>query len=129
MTIKQINDKSECYDLAFNLYPTYYINKSNIRKNNSKDPSILKLTFFDTESFDVLNQDDSNYKTIKLISLNLKSSKDLNNVLNLYDKLTKLSELKYIFFKCNFKCTEVQLEELKINNSNLRIFYRIEDPS
>ena len=134
-TSKHISDKSknqtdnkEFYDLAFNLHPTYYINKNNIKKSNHKESSILKLTFFDTQSFNVFSQDNSNYRSVKLIIVNIKTLSDLNNKLNL-SNIQGLNNLKYIFIKCYFKCTEQQMKDFVLHDSNIRIFYRVENPS
>ncbi|WP_445736672.1 hypothetical protein [Mariniflexile sp.] len=123
------NDRSDFYDLAFNLHSTYYITNNAIKKNIQNESSLLKLTFYDTNSFSLLNQNNPDYETVELISVNLKTINDLNNKLDLRTNASSFKNLKYIFIKSYFKSTEQQINDFVIHDSDIRIFYRVENPS
>lgn len=120
-------NRDHFYNLAQKLHATAYISNNAVNNIYGKN-EIKRLTFSDTKSFGLLNK--KNFNEIELITVTLKKVSDLNSVLDLANN-KKLSKLKYIFVKCNFKCTKQQIKNfVKINlNSKIRIFYKTEIPS
>ena len=121
------NGRSEFNKLAYNLHPTVYV-VNGIEKTTYGQGLPIKLTLKDAKSISVLNSGNPKYNKVQLITIKLNKSSDLNTKLDL-SSLSGLSELKYIFIKCNFKCTADQLKTFVNANSVIRIFYRSETPS
>lgn len=122
------NDRDDFYHLAYKLHPTSYAENKSIKKVNYNSAKISKLTFNDANSFNVLNQNTSNFYDVELITVNLNSVEDLNNKLDLTEA-SGFNNLKYIFIKCAFKCTEAQIKQFINSDSNIRVFYKVEIPS
>lgn len=121
------NDRSHFYDLAFKLHPTIYL-KNNIVKKIYGDGIIKKITFEDTKSFGMLNNQDSKYKDVELITIKLTSKTDLNTQLDLSNSSVFVN-LKYIYLKSNFKLkSEVVKNFIKVS-PNVRILYKSGNPS
>ena len=58
----------------------------------------------------------------------LNNSNDVNDSIDLSGSM-ELKKLKYVFIKCNFKCSEDQIKKFVKTNSGTRIFYSSQDPS
>ncbi len=123
--VTKSNDRDGFYKLAQNLHTTAYINNNAISKIYGEG-TVQKITFGDSQSFDVLNNSD--YNNVELITITLKKQSDLNNRLDLTVN-KNLGKLKYVFIKCYFKCTADQIEKFITSNSNVRVFYSTEIPS
>ncbi len=127
--VKKYKEKNrgKFYNLTQRLHTTAYISNNTVTKVYG-DGTIKKITFGDSNSFGLLS--DKTYANVELITINIKNASDLNNKLDLTTG-NKLSSLRYIFIKCNFKCTKQQIKKfVKANrNSNIRIFYKTELPS
>ena len=122
---KKSSDRKEFYKLSQKLHTTAYISNNSVR-NTYGDGKVQKITFSDSKSFSLLNNND--YNEVELITITLKNSSDLNNKLDLTSN-KNLGKLKYVFIKCYFKCTENQIEDFITSDSNIRVFYRTETPS
>ncbi|WP_136480997.1 hypothetical protein [Cognatitamlana onchidii] len=120
-------DRSDFYDLAFNLKPTAYF-KDNAFRNQYGEGSILKITFEDTNSFDALANNQGNYDSAELIIIKVNNLSELNQTVDLMS-LTSLNKLKYIFIKCFFKTNKQQVENFISANPNIRVFYFAQNPS
>lgn len=121
------NGRGEFNKLAYNLHPTIYI-KNGIEKKTYGEDLPVKLTLEDANSINVLNNGNSKYNQVQLITIKINNSSDLNTVLDL-SNTSGLSQLKYIFIKCNFKCTASQIKSFVKANSQTRIFYTSQTPS
>lgn len=121
------NSRGKFYDLAQKLHTTAYITNNKVNKVYGKG-DIKKINFSDTYSFGILNTKSFNDAELIIITINKVS--DFDNVLDLKAN-NNLNSLKYIFVKCNFKCTKKQIKKfVKANkNSKIRVFYRNESPS
>lgn len=109
------------------MHPTHYFENSSLKSvYKSGDP--VKLTFEDAQSFKLLKNPNSKNNQVELITIMLNSSKDLSNSIDL-TKNTDLKKLKYIFIKCNFKCSKDQIQKFIKTNSEIRIFYSLQNPS
>lgn len=122
------NDRDDFYNLAYKLHPTSYAENKNIKKSSNHYANVSKLTFNDAKSFEILNQSNSNFNDVELITIYLNTVQDLNNKIDLTDA-NGFSKLKYVFIKCSFKCTEAQIKQFINSDPNIRVFYKIEIPS
>ena len=114
------------YELAFKMHPTHYFKNSSLKSvYNSGDP--VKLTFEDTKSFNLL-KNNAKLNEVELITIMLNNSNDVNDSIDLSGSM-ELKKLKYVFIKCNFKCSEDQIKKFVKTNSGTRIFYSSQDPS
>ncbi|WP_339916705.1 hypothetical protein [Yeosuana marina] len=121
------NNRDNFYDLAFKMYPTHYFEKGTLKSvYKSSDP--VKLTFEDSESLKSLNKSNSKNNQVELITIILNSSNDLSNSIDLTSN-TDLNKLKYVFVKCNFNCSENQIQKFIKTNAEIRIFYSSQNPS
>jgi hypothetical protein len=126
-SISKNNSRSDFYNLKYKLHSTIYIGKNSIEKIYGKGKA-KKLTFSDTDSFSLLNNNSKQYNDVELITITLSSPTDLNKSLNL-SNTNKFTNLKYIFIRCYFKCTPEQIKAFVKSNSNVRVFYSNEIPS
>lgn len=121
-------DRAGFYDLAFKAHPTSYAFNNNLKSPVESTVNISKLTFNDTKSFGLLNNNNKNFNNVELITITLKSVDDLNNKLILTE-YSNFGNLKYVYIKCFFDCTEQQIKEFISPDTNVRVFYKIEIPS
>ncbi|MEN3323989.1 hypothetical protein VP395_09640 [Mariniflexile soesokkakense] len=120
-------DREHFYNLIYKQHPTSYVGNNVIKKY--KDNSLVsKLTFNDTKSFNLLNQNNSEFNSIELITVVLNNPNDLNSKLDLTE-ISGLNSLKYILIKCYFECSKQQIKEFVNTDSNVRVFYKNEIPS
>lgn len=122
------NDREGFYNLAFKLHPTAYVKDNNFKSQIETSNSVSKLTFNDTKSFGIVNNNHNNLNNVELITVTLHTSADLNNKLILIDN-SNFGNLKYVYIKCFFDCTEQQIKEFISSDTNVRVFYKIEIPS
>jgi hypothetical protein len=121
------NSRKRFYDLAFNLHPTHYIENGTLKSTyNFGNP--IKMTFEDSKSLSWLKNINSKKSSLELITINLNGRNDLNNKIDLTSD-NDFPNLKYVFIKCTFNCTENDIEEFIKVNSTVRIFYTIQKPS
>ena len=115
------NKRGKFYALAHKIHTTAYIENNVVTKVNGKG-QIKKMIFKDSKTSDILKLTDSEYDNVELIIVTLKSMSDLNNKLDL---LNINDKLKYVFIKCQFKCTKKQIKNfIKIKpKSHIRVFY------
>ncbi len=121
------NNRSKFYNLAQKLHTTAYIKNNTVNKVYGEG-EIKKITFSDSKSFNLLNK--KNYSSLELITIKINKVNDLNNILDLTTN-EKLNKLKYVFIKCDFKCTKKQIKTfIKVKkDSKIRIFYRTKSAS
>ena len=124
---KTNNEREEFNNLAYNLHSTIYI-ENGIEKTTYGEGLPIKLSLKDTKSISLLNSGNSKYNQVKLITIKLKNSNELNNILDL-SNTSGLSKLLYIYIKCHFKCTADQIKAFVKASPQTRIFYTSETPS
>ena len=125
-TSKNDNNRKRFYDLTFNLHTTLYIENNKVKVTyGSGEP--IKLTFADSKSFNWL-KNNSKTNTIELITITLNNRNDLNNLLDLSNN-NDFKSLKYVYVKCNFDCSEKDIEKFIKVNHNVRVFYSNQTPS
>lgn len=121
------NERQLFYELAFNLKTTAYLENNSV-KNIYGEGSVQKITLEDTKSFDILKNNATNYKDAELLIINVSSMQELKNSIDL-TSVTELSNLKYVFIKCIFKCQIGDIENYIKVNPDIRVFYNAENPS
>lgn len=121
------NDRQNFYNLAFNLKTTVYL-ENNLEKNLYGKGAISKITMSDTNSFEFLKNNENKYKSAELISIKVSSIDELNNPIDL-TMLTEMTNLKYVYIKCSFKCQKHDIENFVKVNPSVRVFYNAEKPS
>lgn len=129
-TLKQekVNDRDAFYDLTFKMYPTYYF-QNNELKNTYGKGAPLKLTFRDLKSVENLFDSTQNYSEVQLITIDLLNTNDLNSIIDLTQNNQPFQNLKYIFIRCDFNCTDQQINKFIKVNSEVRLFFTTEKGS
>jgi len=124
---KKETDRKRFYDLAFNLYPTHYIENNALKSTyDSGDP--IKMTFVDAKSLIWLKNKSSKKDAVELLTISINDRNDFINRLDL-SKNDGFKNLKYIFIKCSFNCSEKDIENFIQVQNKVRIFYTIQKPS
>ncbi|WP_188653716.1 hypothetical protein [Yeosuana aromativorans] len=118
---KMNNDRTEFYNLAFNLHPTYYF-ENNFLKTSYDSGNLSKLTFEDAKSSNIVKNEDPKYDQVELITIALENISDLKNSIDL-SKDKNLKKLKYVYIKCYFNCSEDDIKKFIQTDKNVRIFY------
>lgn len=126
-TSLNIDDRQDFYNLAFNLNTTVYL-KGNSVQNTYGNGSIIKVTMQDTESFDLLKTNQSQYNQAELITIHVNTINELSKNIDL-TSLTEMDGLKYIFIECLFKCQLQDVQNFVKANPNVRVFYIAQKPS
>ena len=111
------------YELANKIHPTVYLEDNSIA-NTYGLGKITKLTLEDTKSYGLLDK----YNDVELITIKIKNLNDLNNILDLTKKAS-MPNLKYIFIKSDFECTNQQIQDFLKTVPNIRVFYKTDKPS
>lgn len=120
---KESKSRDRFYDLAFNLHPTHYIKNKELKTTyESGDP--IKMTFEDSKSFNWLNNNNSKKDSLEIIIINLDELSDLNQRID-FSNRANFNNLKYVFIRCSFICTEDNIKQFIQADSNVRIFYTI----
>lgn len=123
-------NRSEFYSLSQELHTVEYYHKNKL-SNKFGNETLVKINIEDIQSLNVLFQNESKFKDVKLVTIVLNSQSDFNTLLDL-SKIKDFSKLKYIYIKCMFNCNEQDIKKfIKTSNANnsVRIFYTIVSPS
>lgn len=118
-------DRFNFYELSQKLHTTVYIS-NNAVNHVYGEGKIKKITFNDTQSFNLLGA--NQYNSVELITINVSQASDLKTVLNL-NKINNLESLKYVFIICYFECSAEQIADFITPIPNIRVFHKIETPS
>lgn len=124
------NNRSEFYSLSQELHTVEYYHKNKL-SNKFGNETLVKINIEDIQSLNVLFQNDSKFKEVKLVTIVLNSQNDFNTLLDL-SEIKDFFKLKYLYIKCMFNCNEQDIKKfIKTSNSNnkVRIFYTIVSPS
>ncbi|MGC1205064.1 MAG: hypothetical protein WA839_09280 [Flavobacteriaceae bacterium] len=125
---ENINNRDVFYDLTFKMYSTYYFQNKELKYVYGKGIPV-KLTFRDLESVESLYDDKQNYSEVQLITIDLLSPNDLNSSIDLTESNEQLQNLKYVFIRCDFNCTDQQINKFIKVNSDARVFFTTEKGS
>ncbi|AUP77205.1 hypothetical protein C1H87_00115 [Flavivirga eckloniae] len=126
--VQKSNNRNDFYNLSKKLHPTHYF-ENNTLKNKYGEGAPVRISLKGTNGFSLLNQQNSNYNGVKLITITLKNESDLNTPLDL-SNTQGFPQLQYIYIKCLFSCTASQIERFVKNpNDSIRIFYTSVRPS
>ena len=120
--VKGNNNRNRFYDLVLNLQPTHYINDNKLKTTYDSADNPIKMTFEDSKSFEWLKNENSKKDNLELLVINLINSNDLNNTIDI-SKDKNFKNLKYVFIRCNFKCSENDILQFIQTDSKVRIFY------
>ncbi|MDO5971498.1 hypothetical protein Q4Q35_16955 [Flavivirga aquimarina] len=121
-------DRSDFYNLSKKLHATHYFEQNKL-KHRYGESAPVKISLESMNSFSLLNQNNSNYKGVKLITITLKNESELDTPIDL-SNIEGFPKLQYIYIKCLFKCTANQIERfVKAPNDRIRIFYISVRPS
>jgi hypothetical protein len=108
--------------------PTIYIENSSII-NVTGDVSPIVLKLLDATSFSLLQDNNSLYNNVEVITITLNRASDLNNRLDV-SSINGFRSLKYIYVKCLFECTDQQIRSFLLNaDSVTTVFYKVVNPS
>ncbi len=107
--------------------PTLYVkNNSVLNQTGSYNPMVLKLE--DVNSYGFLNYNNVLFKDVQVITINLKNQSDMLQVFDA-SEIKGFNKLKYIYVKCYFECSEIQIRNFVTNiDSEIVIFYKIVNP-
>lgn len=126
------SEREKFHNLVSNLHPTAYINNGILKiggNSGYNNLPVVKLTFHDSKSFFILNQSNTQFNAVELITVKLLTETDLVNRLDLTE-ISGLNQLKYIYVECYFECTEPQITDfLILGRPNIRVFYKLTKPS
>lgn len=111
-------------DLLYDLEPSIYIEKNQItRTTGDQPPRVLKLK--DVNSFPILSTRNELFKRVEMITINIQSTSDLSKPF-IVDNMRGFGSLKYIYLKCEFSVTEMQIRSfIQKADSEISIFYKI----
>lgn len=122
------SDRKDFYNLSQNLHSTFYY-ENNRLKNKYGEGSPLRLKLEDLNSFNAINQSDSQFNDIQIITLTLYNENDLAKTFDL-SNMPGFPKLKFVFIKCNFNCDAMKIRKfIKTSDSKIRVFYTSEKPS
>jgi hypothetical protein len=109
--------------LIYYLQPKLYINNGVEKKYGEVSPVSVES---DAQSVSNLNEVNSLFSQVELITIKLNSPEDLNFVLDI-STLHSFVNLKYIQFLCNFNCAPSLINKLFLqkNNSGVTVYYNI----
>jgi len=118
--------------LAYNIHPTIFIRSGNL---TYPEGSTAECVDSDASSVWTLYEDNPLFNQVELITIRIEQESDLATVLNL-DNLQAFTNLKYIYFLCNFEiCSSPGCEAALISqmvqgsdNPEVLILYKISVP-
>lgn len=122
---ENINNREAFYDLTFKMYSTYYFQDNELKSKYGKGVPV-KLTFRDLKSVESLYDEKQNYSEVQLITIDLLRPNDLNSSIDLTVSNQQLQNLKYVFIRCDFNCTDQQINKFIKVNSDVRVFFTTE---
>ncbi|WP_142786215.1 hypothetical protein [Changchengzhania lutea] len=127
--LKKNTKRADFYNLAFKIHPSVYIQNVKVI-DQSKGKKVVKAIFQNTQSFRQLNKMHNHLKDVQFIEVRLTTPSDLNNVLNV-SNLEVFNQLKYIIIKSPFSLDNEKVSKFikTAPNSNIRVFYKNDDPS
>ncbi|HLV38586.1 hypothetical protein [Xanthomarina sp.] len=108
--------------------PTIYIENSIIiNVTGDESPKVLQL--LDGTSNLLLQDNNSLYSNVEVITIKLNRLSDLNSRLDL-SHINGFSSLKYVYIQCLFECTDQQINNYLLNaDSVTTVFYKVVNPS
>ncbi|WP_406683658.1 hypothetical protein N1F78_13330 [Seonamhaeicola sp. MEBiC1930] len=111
----------EFNDLALNLHPTIYV-KNGLEKTSYGTGEIIRLTLEDTNSISALNSLLNKYPNINLLTIELDSTNDFNQTLNI-TSLSNCPNLKFVYIRGSFNCNESALNQFINVDTSIKVFY------
>ena len=106
--------------LVTDLHPTIFINNSIIV--NGDTPPVVAIVKASSVSKLILT--DSRFTQVELITIKLSSITDLNIFMDI-NKFTDFTNLKYVYFLCEFECTPDALQKLFLPKTGVAVLYKI----
>jgi len=123
-----VNAKQAFFTLKTGLKPTIYV-ENNVVKKVSSNTVPLILKYENSNSLEILKENNSLIKKVELLTIKLKNLNDLNNQFD-FSSIRGLDNLKYIYIQCNFNCTANQISSFILNvDPSVTIFYMVSNPS
>lgn len=122
-------DLNNFYELNYKLKPTIYIeNNTIVQVPNNETPIKIKLD--DVKSFNVLKANNTLFKTVELIVIDVKNLGELNTSFDI-SSLQDFSSLKYVFVQCNqFSSSVSQMQKFVLNTgANITVYFMTVNPS
>lgn len=108
--------------------PTVYLNNNVLTKTSTYSEPV-RLKAGDVQSLEILKKSNKIFNKVELITINLKNEKDLNSPIDV-SSINGINQLKYIYIRCYFKCTNNQIKTFVLNaNPKITIFYSMVNPS
>lgn len=121
------SDRADFYELAFNLKTTVYF-KNNAVKSQYGEGDVVKVTLEDSNSFNILIQNQAQYSKAEIITVNVNDISELSKRIDL-TALTQMTQLKYVFIKCMFKSQTQDIKDFIKVNTGIRVFFNAQNPS
>jgi len=113
--------------LMFELQPSLYLHSQTEKQDNKTLPVCLNT---DNESIAKLYEANPLFSEVELITIYLKSQKDLDFILEV-SRLLSFKKLRYIQFLCGFECVAdlIRPHYKSDSGSGIVVFYRISIPN
>jgi hypothetical protein len=106
--------------LVTDLHATVYIDNS-ITANGDTPPVVAVAK---AASVSKLILTDSRFTQVEFITIKLSSINDLNIFMDI-NKFVGFTNLKYVYFLCEFECTPDALQKLFLPKTGIMVFYKI----
>jgi|APIni6443716594_1056825.scaffolds.fasta_scaffold34557_2 flagellar basal body-associated protein FliL len=106
------------------IQPTVYIS-SNITSNGESKPVCAEVKANDIKKLSIEN---SVFNQVELLTIVIYNPADLNFILDL-SELKSFTNLKYVYFLCEFNCKIKQVQKLYIPKTGIVVFYNVSIPS
>ena len=112
--------------LVYNLQTTVFLENGNIKTLDDKSPVCADV---DAQSISLLSETNSLFENVELITIRLKSSQDISNIIKLAS-LKSFHKLRFIVFLCSFNCDSALINKLYLPDSNsvIPVYYLISIP-
>jgi hypothetical protein len=110
--------------LINDLQPTAYVG-SDIKSIGETQPVCVEVKSADIKKLSIAN---SLFTQVELITIVVNSPADLNFVLDL-SKLDSFTNLKFVYFLCEFECKIEEMQKLYLPKAGITVFYKVSIPS
>ena len=123
--VSRSNEINHIKTLIKDLHSSVYLEKGRVNTYGESP----KCLFTDVESISLLKDLRTDLSTIEIVTINIKSQKDLKTIIDL-DAFLNYPSIKVIHLNVHFDCTQDMLYPMiKSAKSNYTILYSVEKPS
>lgn len=123
--VSRSNEINQIKSLIKDLHPSVYLEKGRVNTYGESP----KCLFTDVESISLLKDLRTDLSSIEIVTINIKSQKDLTSIIDL-DTFLNYPSIKVIHLNVHFDCTADMLYPMiKYVKSNYTVLYSVEKPS